>query len=204
MDHILAHIKGDPYRREGYGYSLADRDSVVIKRNRLHEHRTIRFKSTTYDTRRLEESANPRTHADVLVNSSSYEGGREVRTPCPYWHARIVGIYHLDLQMRTESTTALSPERRMNILFVRWFKISSTDGDSGWRARRLHKIKFLPEDDSEGHVFGFLDPNEVIRMVHTIPDFSSDRTKELWVNPLTSVARWAHPDGEYPIYYVAM
>jgi len=106
--------------------------------------------------------------------------------------------------MRTESTAALSPEMRIDILFVQWFEFSSTDGNSGWRARCLHKIKFLPNDDLKGHAFGFLDPNKVIWMVHTIPDFSSDRTKELWVNPLTSVARWAHPDGEYPIYYIAM
>ncbi len=71
-----------------------------------------------------------------------------------------------------------------NILFIWWFEFSSTDGNSGWRARCLHKIKFLPNDDLEGHVFGFLDPNKVIWMVHTIPDFSLDCTKELWVNPM--------------------
>jgi hypothetical protein len=97
----------------------------------------------------------------------------------------------------------LGPEIRIDILFVRWFDFCSIDGDSGWRARRLHKIQFLPDDDSQGPAFGFLDPNEVIRMVHTIPDFSSDRTKELWVNPRVA-KRDSHSDGEYPIYYIAM
>jgi len=138
LDHILARTKGDPYRKGWYDYLPAEHDKIVVQRNRLHEHKTIRFKSTTYDARRLEEAANPRSHADVMIHS--YEDTHEGQTLPPYWHARIIGIYHLDIQMWTGSTPVLSPEMHIDVLFMRWFDFCSTDGDSGWRARRLHKI----------------------------------------------------------------
>jgi len=133
----------------------------------------------------------------------SYEDPRKGQTPFLYWHARIVGIYHLVIQTRDGSTTTLSDEIHIDVLFVRWFEICFTDYESGWRAQRLHKLRFLPDNNLQGHAFGFADPNEVIRMVHIIPDFSSVRTKELWVRPSVA-AQDAHPDGEYPVYYIAM
>jgi hypothetical protein len=67
----------------------------------------------------------------------------------------------------------------------------------------MHRIGFLPDDDSQGPAFGFLDPNVVIRMVHLIPVFSSVRANNLISGP--SIAnRDPHHDGEYTVYYVAM
>ena len=148
----------------------------------------------------MEESANPRTHADVMV--LSHEDSIEGRPGFPYWHARIIGIYHLMVQERTEGA-GLSPPTQMDVLFVRWFGFDSPDGQSGWRAQQMHKIGFLPDTDSQGPAFGFLDPNQVIRMVHLIPDFSSIRTKELLTGKSMAI-RDPDPEGEYPVYYVAM
>ena len=67
----------------------------------------------------------------------------------------------------------------MDVLFVRWFGFDSPDGQSGWHAQQMYKVGFLPDTDVHGPAFGFLDPNEVIQMVHMIPDFSFIRTREL-------------------------
>jgi len=67
----------------------------------------------------------------------------------------------------------------------------------------MHTVGFLPDTDAHGPAFGFLDPNEVIRMVHVIPVFSHARVKNLITGP-SMVIRDPHPDGEYPVYYVAM
>ncbi|KAH8997066.1 hypothetical protein EDB86DRAFT_2765244, partial [Lactarius hatsudake] len=69
IDHLYSRIKGWPYDGDEHTFSNQDRDNIVIEKDRMYEHKTIRFRSTTYDTHRMEESANPHTHADVLVLS---------------------------------------------------------------------------------------------------------------------------------------
>lgn len=202
LDHLLARINGRPYDGDEHSYSTSERDSILIDQNRMYEHKTIRFKSTTYDARRTEESANPRTtHADIIV--LSHEDGAEGRLAFPYWHARIIGIYHFMVRKRIEGATGLSTPSRMDVLFVRWFGLDSPDGQSGWGARQLHKVGFLPDTNEHGPAFGFLDPNEVLRMVHLIPDFASFRTKDLLRGPSMAIQD-PHSEGEYPVYYVAM
>lgn len=200
FDHLLARIRGVSYDGDEHQYSNLDRDSIIIDQNRIYEHKVIRFKSTTYDARRMEESANPRTHADIMV--LSHEDGIEGQQGFPYWHARIVGIYHFMVRERTGGA-GLSPPSRIDVLFVRWFGFDSPDGQSGWRARQLHKVGFLPDTNLHGPAFGFLDPTQVIRMVHLIPDFSSIRTKGLLTGQ-SMANQNPHPEGEIPVYYVAM
>ena len=157
--------------------------------------------STTYDGHRMEDSANPRNHADIMV--LSHEDDSEGQPAFPYWHARIVDIYHFMVRRRILGTTELTAPSRMDVLFVRWFGMDSPDGQSGWGAQRMHTVGFLPDNNSHGPAFGFLDPNEVIRMVHMIPVFSSVPVKDLITGPSIAI-RDPHPDGEYPVYYVAM
>jgi hypothetical protein len=175
-----------------------DRDSIIIDQNHLYEHKTIRFRSTTYDARQIEESAKPHK-ADITV--LSHEDEMDGCPAFPYWHTRVIGIYHLMVRQRTDG--GLSPPLRMDVLFICWFGFDSPDGQSGWRARHLHKVGFLPDTDIHGPAFGFLDPKEVICMVHLILDFSSIRTKELLTGHSMAIPK-PHPDGEYPAYYVAM
>ena len=198
IDHLLARIKGTPYDGDEHHFTDQDRDKIIIDRNRIYEHKTIRFRSTTYDARRIEESAKPHK-SNVMV--LSHEDGTDDHPAFPYWHARIIGIYHLMVRQKIDG--GLTPPFRMDVLFVRWFGFDSPDGQSGWRARQMHKVGFLPDTDVHGPAFGFLDPKEVIRLVHLIPDFASVKT-----NDLLSGESMAIPDpdldGEYPTYYVAM
>ena len=201
LDHLYSRIKGRPYDGDELYFSGLEHDNIIIEQNRMYEHKTIRFRSTTYDGRRMEESANPHAHADIMV--LSHEDGVDGRAAFPYWHARIIGIYHFMVSERTEGEACLSSPSRMDVLLVRWLGFDSPDGQSGWRARQLHKIGFLPDTDVHGPAFGFLDPKEVIRMVHLIPDFASIRTKDLLTGKSMAVPD-PGLDGEYPTYYVAM
>jgi hypothetical protein len=88
----------------------------------------------------------------------------------------------------------------MDVLFVRWFGLDSI---GGWRAQQMHSVGFLPDTDTLGPAFGFLDPDEVIRMVHLIPDFVSGRTQDLLSRPSVAI-QTPHADGEYKQYYVGM
>ena len=122
----------------------------------------------------MEESAKPHK-SNVLV--LSHEDGTDDHPPFPYWHTRVIGIYHVMVRQRTEG--GHSPPSQMDFLFICWFGFDLPDGQSGWRARQMHKVGFLPDTDVHGPTFGFLDPREVIRMVHLIPDFTSIKTSDL-------------------------
>ena len=200
LDHLLAHIKGLPYAGDEHNFTNLDHNRIIISGNQIYEHKTARFVSTTYDAHRIDEPANPRTHADVIV--LSHEENSKGRQPFPYWHAWIVGIYHVMIQLKNEDGLGLTDARRMDILHVRWFGFDSAEGHSRWHARQLHSVGFLPDTDALGPAFGFLDPNKVIRMVHLIPDFASGRTKDL-LGGSSMAFQDRHPDGEYKLYYVA-
>ena len=73
----------------------------------------------------------------------------------------------------------------------------------GWRAQQMHSVGFLPDNDTLGPAFRFLDPNEVIRMVHMIPDFVSGRTQDILSGPSMAI-KTPDEEGEYKQYYVGM
>jgi hypothetical protein len=175
-----------------------DRDTIIIEQNQLYEHKSIRFRSTTYDARRMEETAKPNSHADIMV--LAHEDSGEGAPAFPYWHARIVGIYHAMVRQRIPGGTMLTDVQRMDVLFVRWFGLDSI---GGWRAQRMHSVGFLPDTDALGPAFGFLDPAEVIRMVHMIPDFVLGHTQDLLSGPSMAI-KTPYEDGEYRQYYVGM
>ena len=132
-----------------------DRDMIIIEQNRLYEHKSIRFRSTTYDARRMEETAKPSSHADIMVLAHE-DDSSEAAPAFPYWHAWIVGIYHVMVRQRIPGGTTLTDVQRMDVLLVRWFGL---DSFGGWRAQWMHSVGFLPDTDILGPAFGFLDPD---------------------------------------------
>jgi hypothetical protein len=167
----------------------------------LYDHKTIQFRSTTYDVHRIEKFTKPHVHTDIIVLSHQDEA--DGHTAFPYWHARIFGIYHFIVCKKTEGNTGLSPSSQMDILLVCWFGFDSPDNQSDWGAWQLHKVGFLPDTDEFGPAFGFLDPSQVLWMVHLIPDFTAVCTNELLTGDSIAIDS-PHPDRECPVYYVAM
>ena len=91
----------------------------------------------------------------------------------------------------------------MDVLFVQWFGFDLPDGQSGWHVWQMHKVGFLPDTDMHGPAFGFLDPKEVIWLVHLISDFASINTNDLLTGESMAIPD-PDLDGEYPTYYVTM
>ena len=112
---------------------------------------------TTYDLQRGKDRVNMKNRSNIVTLSR--DGTH------PYAYARVLGIYGLDV---LHGPTMLD-EVRMDVLWVRWFKIDETHR-AGWKAKRLYRVKFVPalEDDA----FGFLDPDDIIRGSHLIPGFN--------------------------------
>ena len=112
-------------------YTEDDRDTVVICNNYIYRHKVLRVNYTTYDLRRSQDSINPRTHPDIMLLSHDDE-------PHPYWYARVIGIFHVDV-IHTGPLSKSPHKKRVDFLFVWWFG-RELDYRAGWLARRLHRI----------------------------------------------------------------
>lgn len=197
-DHILSRLLGHAYDGDEVEYSEEDRDSIEFANNMLYRHKVLRINYTTYDLRRQQDSVNPRTHPDIILLSHE-EPSNEVDAH-PYWYARVIGIFHVDIVHSGAKST--SPDkRRIDFLWIRWFG-RDISFKAGWIAKRLHRLGFL--DASGSHAFGFLDPALAIRGLHLIPAFAHGQTAEL-LSPAQSVARLPlQEDSDWRYYYVNM
>lgn len=156
------------YSGDEHDFSDEDRNQVIIVNNQLREHSILQINYTTYDMRREQDSINPRTHADVLMFSHENDDDRH-----PYWYARVIKIFDVDVWYRAQGATSAQASTRMNVLFVRWFG-RDIEYKAGWSAKRLYRVGFFKHDDPEG--FGFIDPDQVVRGAHLIPGFEHGRT----------------------------
>jgi hypothetical protein len=110
----------------------------------------------------------------------------------PYWYARVVDIFHVMVQHHVDETSVFLPPECMNVLFVRWFR-QDVNYPSGWSKKRLHRLQFFDQEHSSD-VFGFLDPDCMVRGVHLIPAFGYFQTSDL----LGVLRAHRKPDGEDP------
>ena len=170
-DHLLGRLRGLAYNGDEYDFSDEDRSCVLIHNNQIFEHSFLRVNYTTYDLRREQDSVNPRTRADIMLLSQEDERSH------PYWYARVCLIFHIMVEHRMDTLSPFSKPKRMDVLFVRWFR-RDTNFNSGWDAKRLPRIQFFDQEHLTD-AFGFVDPNSVIRGVHLIPAFTVGPTKEL-------------------------
>jgi hypothetical protein len=144
--------------------------------------------------RRDQDSINPSIHADIMV--LSHEEDETDRHP--YWYARVIHILHLFVQIKKDDGTLMAP-KRIDVLQVRWFG-RNPDAKTGWKAKRLHQVGFIPAD--EPGAFGFLDPDVVIRGVHLMPRFATGRTTRLLGPSIIRNPNEKHEDWQF--FYVSM
>jgi hypothetical protein len=193
-DHLLARILGHEYDGDEREFSAAERARVLLVNDRIFRHKVIRINYTTYDLRRSQDSLNPRTHPDIMVLGHDDDNDSH-----PYWYARILGVFHANIVYTGRDAPSFEPQQ-MDFVWVRWFGRDPNNYRSGWKAKRLHRIGFIPADTAGA--FGFLDPQQIIRGVHLIPAFAHGRTNSLLS---ASIARPLHDDNEdWKFFYVNM
>ena len=194
-DHLLSRIHGDEWRGDVLQFQDAERRDLHFVNNRMYNHQAIRFNYTTYDMRRDQDSVSPNTHPDVMV--ISHEDDDETNRHS-YWYARVLRIFHVFVQYRDIDGT-LTRAVRMDVLWVRWFG-RNVEVRSGWKAKRLHQVGFLPVSDPGA--FDFLDPDLVVRAIQLVPRFAAGRTPKL-LGP--SIVRPASDnDEDWQYFYVNM
>jgi hypothetical protein len=175
------------------GFTDQDRRKVLLHKNRIYCHKTLRINFTTYDCHRDEDTINPRTHSDVMVLADEDEDAENIH---PYWYARVIEIFHA-MVCQVGDTTSFE---QIDFLWVQWYGYDP-HARSGFKACWLHQIGFLDSHKDKG-AFGFIDPSDVIHAIHLIPVFKLRKCSQL-LPP--SIARHEDEgDKDYVHYYVAM
>ena len=108
-NHLLSCLSGDQYNGDESVFTACQWNMVSFVQNQIYRHKVLRVNYTTYNLRRAQDALNPRTHADVMVLAHEDESEQ----PHPYWYARIIGIFHLNVHYEGRV-------RRMYVLWVRW------------------------------------------------------------------------------------
>jgi hypothetical protein len=126
---------------------------------------------------------NPRTRADIMTLAP------EDDTSHPFSYFRILGVFHVDVVHNIPDATKVPTS--IEVLWVRRL-CRDTTYRAGFKAKRLHRLQFVPGDDPTA--FSFLNPDEVIRGVHLIPAFAHGRTHELLMRSLNSDDRDSSSD----------
>lgn len=187
-NHLLSRLLGGEYDGDEMSFTARQWNTINFVQNRIYRHKVIQINYTTYDLRRAQDVLNPRTHTDVMVLAHEDES----KHPHPYWYARIIGIFHLNVRYEARV-------RRMDVLWVRWLA-RSMDTISIWAAKRLPRVGFY--EGAEPSAFGFLDPEVVIRGVHLIPAFTYGQTSALLPHSIARQSSDSDKDWEW--FYINM
>jgi len=85
--------------------------------------------------------------------------------------------------------------RRLDFLWVRWYEVVDPEA-SGWRSSRLDSIRFPPMNEADA--FGFVDPKDVLRGCHILPNFAKGKRQPDGI----SISHCAKDGRDYNQYYV--
>ncbi|TRM55442.1 hypothetical protein BD626DRAFT_596884 [Schizophyllum amplum] len=174
-------------------FTIPELSQIVIQHHRLYVHQSVRINYTTYDMRRAQDIINPNFHSDIVLLAPKGDIH-------PYLYARVIGIFHVNVVDHRLPSAGNRRTERVHVLWVRWYSFDE-ERKSGWRHKRLHRVGFVPGDDS--NAFDFVNPAVVVRATHLIPAFATGLTSSLLAE--SRLARRADEENsDYWWYYVNM
>lgn len=175
-------------------FTHEDRNTIRVLA--VYEVGTCQVNYTTYDNRRDFDVINPTRHSDIMVNSREDDPRAH-----PFWYARVIKIFHAKVSCSHTRASSKGAER-MAFMLVRW--LGSEPGyRSGSRSARLPKVGFVEYlPDVDNFAFGFLDPKQIVRGCHLIPDFRSGQGLDLLPFHKTVARQQAPLNVDWLSYYV--
>ncbi|KAG8701768.1 hypothetical protein FRC11_011922 [Ceratobasidium sp. 423] len=146
----------------------------------MYKHKTLWINYTSYDVCRQQDLINPTTPSRFIFLPSEFDSAESPDLDThPFLYAKVLGIYHADISYRG------SAPRRMDFIHLDHvgYELCQTD-----------------EDNLDS--FDFVDPNDVIRLAHVIPDFQSGLAGDL-LHASPSTAHDFQEDGtDWNYYYI--
>ena len=93
------------------------------------------------------------------------------------------------------SDCGAAEHRRLDFLWVRWYEVVDP-ASSGWHSSKLDSVRFLPMNEDDA--FGFVDPQDVLRGCHIMPNFAKGKRHADGIG----ISRCAKDGKDYNRYYV--
>ena len=184
-DHLLARVLQKQYDADQPVFTEKDRNELHISEDRLEQRYSMNLYYTTYDLRRGKDRVNLKNRSHVMTLTQD-----EIH---PYAYAQVLGMFRLNVL----HGPTMSDEVRMDVVWVRWFKIDEKHR-AGWKAKRLYRLKFVPP--LEENAFGFIDPDDIIRGSHLIPGFALGHRTH---SPAAPASAWdPEKESDWEAYYV--
>jgi hypothetical protein len=168
---------------------------IFLKKDRIYHHRLSRFHFTTYDVRRGTDVINPGTpRCNVMLLNDSLGTMHNLSNTHRFLYACVLGVYHANV-IYTGPGMRDYEARRLEFLWVRWYEVVDP-ASSGWNHSRLDSIRFRPMNEEDA--FGFVDPRDVLRGCHIMPNFANGKRHADGVG----ISRYARDGKDYKSYYV--
>ena len=168
---------------------------VFLKKDTIYHHKLSRFHFTTYDVRRGTDIINPGTsRCNIMLLVSNADATDSSTTEHHFLYARVLGVYHANV-VYTGPGMRDYEARRLDFLWVRWYEIVDP-ASSGWYKSRLDSVRF-PALNGD-NAFGFVDPKDVLRGCHIIPNFAKGKRHVDGVG----ISHCAKDSKDYNCYYI--
>jgi len=167
--------KPDPNITSYAHFTDEHRRHIKIISDTIYRHKTLQLTYTTYDMQEGRDRIYQRRYPDVMVLSDDEEH--------PHLYGRVLDFFHVNVTNDSPDTLLPSDSNPavLQMAWVRWFKLNTSPGPSGFRSLRYPSVSFY--EAQEADAFGFIHPDEIIRAVHLIPAFKLGRTGDYLTNP---------------------
>jgi hypothetical protein len=111
-----------------------------------------------------------------------------------FLYARVLGVYHANVIYIGPGMYSYEA-RRLDFLWVRWYEVVDPTS-SGWGSLRLDSVRFPPMNQEDA--FGFLDPKDVLRGCHVMPNLAKGKRHADGVG----ISHCAKDSEDYHRYYI--
>ncbi|QRV80198.1 hypothetical protein RhiJN_08213 [Ceratobasidium sp. AG-Ba] len=188
--HLLARFLGTHNHPDFNDQNLGQ---IHIQKDRMYRHRTLRVNYTTYDVHRDQDVLNPSTSHSVVLLPAELEPGSNDH---PFIYAKILGVYHAKVGYGNNLP------RRMDFIHVRWLYYDY-ERPGGWETNRLDRLSYIKCDNSQDITdsFDFIDPKDIIRAAHLIPEFAAGTTTG-FLQAATSISHDNSDQTDWNGFYV--
>ncbi|KZV88625.1 hypothetical protein EXIGLDRAFT_751594 [Exidia glandulosa HHB12029] len=179
-DHLLNRLQKRDYDGDEAAHTTAERLTVNIIQNRMYSHKTASIHYTTYDVRHGEDTIHVgNDRVDIMLRALEDDSDGH-----PYWYARVLGIYHVNVLYTVPGTVGARKPRLMRFLHIRWF---GRDMESPSTADRPRLTRLGWDTANE---YGFVDPELVLRACHIVPAFAHGKEGERFMGVGEADWRW--------------
>lgn len=133
-------------------------------------------------------------HKVLRINYTTYDMRHDQDSLDPRTHANIMLLAHDN-----------GPHAYWHALDPAvWNRHQPLNGQTGWAARCLHHVGFVPhdvDDPDASPAFGFLDPMKIVRGIHILLSYHNRLDEDSL--PPSATARLPHEgDEDYNFYYI--